>query len=59
MGMFFRNLDREAYDREYSDLELTRRIFKYFKPHRKAMVLVGGVTVISSAMGMSRGLSCF
>ncbi len=50
MGMFFRNLDREAYDREYSDVELTKRIFKYFKPHSKAMGLVGLVTVISSAM---------
>jgi ATP-binding cassette subfamily B protein len=42
---FFHGLDREAYDREYSDRELMRRISAYFRPHLKQVLVVGGVIV--------------
>ncbi len=50
MGMFFRNLDAEGYDRQYSDRELTLRILEYFKPHWRKIVVVGIVTMAASAM---------
>lgn len=35
---FFSNLDVEAYDRQYSDRDLVRRIGAYFKPHKKRLI---------------------
>jgi ATP-binding cassette subfamily B protein len=37
---FFTGLATEAYDRQYSDRELVRRIVKYFKPQVKRLVVV-------------------
>jgi ATP-binding cassette subfamily B protein len=37
---FFGNLDPEAYDRQYTDLELARRIGRYFAAHRRALVII-------------------
>ncbi|MBN2046180.1 MAG: ABC transporter ATP-binding protein [Anaerolineales bacterium] len=37
---FFAGLDTEAYDRQYSDRELVRRIVHYFRPHSKPLVIV-------------------
>ena len=37
---FFSGLATEAYDRQYSDKELIRRIIRYFKPHSKRLVVV-------------------
>lgn len=34
---FFSGLDTEAYDRTYSDRQLTRRIWTYFKPYHKQL----------------------
>jgi len=48
----FRGLNTEDYDREYSDRELIRRIYRYFKPHGKAVMLVAAITVASSLMGV-------
>jgi len=45
---FFSGLDREAYDREYSDRELLQRIFAYFRPHRKRVIGVGAVIMVGS-----------
>jgi ATP-binding cassette subfamily B protein len=51
MGFFY-GLNREAYDREYSDRELLQRIMRYFAPHRKQVLGVGaviaGLSLISS-----------
>ncbi|MFN2144029.1 MAG: ABC transporter ATP-binding protein [Anaerolineales bacterium] len=38
---FFSGLATEAYDRQYTDKELVRRIVQYFKPHSKRLVVVG------------------
>jgi ATP-binding cassette subfamily B protein len=37
---FFSGLATEAYDRQYSDRELVRRISQYFKPHRRKLTWV-------------------
>jgi ATP-binding cassette subfamily B protein len=35
---FFSNLDVEKYDREYSDAQLVRRIWTYFRPHLARLI---------------------
>jgi ATP-binding cassette subfamily B protein len=61
MSVFF-GLDTEAYDREYSDGELLRRIFRYFGPHRRRVLIVGalvaGISIIGAVqpIAVSRGL---
>ncbi len=59
---FFRGLDTEAYDRQYSDRELVRRILGYFRPHRREIVLLS-VSILAIALSgagqptvVSRGL---
>ncbi|MGC9520905.1 MAG: ABC transporter ATP-binding protein [Anaerolineae bacterium] len=47
MGFFY-GLSEEEYDREYSDRELIRRIYQYFKPHGKRVLTVAVVAVVSS-----------
>lgn len=37
---FFGNLDPEAYDRQYGDTELVRRLSKYFLPHKRRLTAV-------------------
>jgi ATP-binding cassette subfamily B protein len=59
---FMRGMREEGYDREYSDRELLRRIYLYFKPHTRQVVLVAAITVTSSLISvlprivMARGL---
>jgi ATP-binding cassette subfamily B protein len=61
MSVFF-GLDTEAYDREYSDRELLRRIFRYFAPHRHRVLIIGaviaGISIVGAAqpIAVSRGL---
>ncbi len=61
MSVFF-GLDTEAYDREYSDRELLRRILSYFAPHRRRVIIVGviiGLQALVQAaqrLVVSRGL---
>jgi len=58
----FHGLEREAYDREYSDRELLRRIVRYFAPHTKRVILVTLVIALIAFIGaeqlfiISRGL---
>ena len=40
MGFILDGLENEAYDRNYSDRDLLRRVLGYFWPHRKRLVLV-------------------
>jgi ABC-type multidrug transport system fused ATPase/permease subunit len=51
MGFILDGLDTEAYDREYSDRELLRRIIGYFRPHRRQMILVAAMITLNSAAG--------
>ncbi len=47
---FFTGLDAEAYDRQYSDRELTRRIFVYFRPYRWRIIGVGALVLGGSLL---------
>jgi ATP-binding cassette, subfamily B, bacterial len=40
MAAIMRGLEAEAYDRQYSDKELTRRILRYFRPHLRKIIVV-------------------
>src|SRR5690606_29822602 len=50
MGFILEGLDAEAYDREYGDWELLRRIVRYFRLHGKKMGLVALMIVFNSLM---------
>lgn len=50
MATIMRGLEAEAYDRQYSDKELVRRIVDYFRPHwRKALIISAAVFLMSAA----------
>lgn len=51
MGFILDGLDSEAYDRNYSDRELLRRVLAYFAPHRGRMALVAAALTLNSAAG--------
>jgi ATP-binding cassette subfamily B protein len=51
MGFILDGLDTEAYDRNYSDRELVRRIAGYFRVYARRMVLVACMIVLNSAAG--------
>lgn len=40
MAAVMQGLDAEAYDRQYSDRELVKRILSYFRPHRRRIAIV-------------------
>ncbi|KAB2905802.1 MAG: ABC transporter ATP-binding protein [Anaerolineae bacterium] len=48
MGFIMDGLEAEAYDRSYTDRELIARIWNYFKPQSRRMLIVG-VTVFLAA----------
>ena len=48
---FFSGLNDEKYDRQYTDRELMRRIFAYFKPQARRLVWVIVLVVILAAIG--------
>ncbi len=50
MGFIMDGLDAEAYDRNYSDRELLRRIVAYFRRHRSVMLLVALMIGLNSLM---------
>jgi len=58
----FHGLDREAYDREYSDRELLRRIVRFFAPHTRRVLIVTAVIIVIAFINaeqlfiISRGL---
>ncbi len=49
MGFLMDGLDAEAYDRNYKDGELVRRIVRYFRPHTKLITFLT-VLVVASAL---------
>jgi len=51
MPFILDGLDTEDYDRQYSDGELLRRILRYFRPHRRRMVLAAAVLTLNAAAG--------
>ncbi len=55
MSVFF-GLDKEAYDRQYTDRELLRRISGYFSPHRRHVALVGVLVAAIALIGAAQPL---
>ncbi|HRQ36328.1 MAG TPA: ABC transporter ATP-binding protein [Chloroflexota bacterium] len=50
MAAITRGLEAEAYDRQYSDRQLVRRIGHYFRPHRrKIIIIIIALTLIAAA----------
>ncbi len=62
MGFILDGLDTESYDREYSDIELARRIMGYFRPQLSRMLAVALMIALGSLVNtgvpiiISRGL---
>lgn len=50
MGLFG-GLDTEAYDRQYSDRELVRRIAHYFRPHKRRIAGIAALLLVISLAG--------
>ncbi len=50
MGFILDGLDTEAYDRNYSDSDLLRRIAGYFRPYGREMLLVAVMLTLDSVM---------
>ena len=40
MAAIMRGLEGEAYDRQYSDQELINRILRYFRPHKRKIIII-------------------
>ncbi len=53
----FYGLDAEAYDRAYSDRELIQRIFIYFAPHRRRVLIVACLITIIAVAGAAQPLA--
>jgi ATP-binding cassette subfamily B protein len=51
---FFRGLDTEAYDRQYSDRELMRRILRYFAPHSRSVFGVAFLITVIALVGAAQ-----
>jgi ATP-binding cassette subfamily B protein len=51
---FFYGLDTEAYDRDYSDRELIQRIFGYFAPHRRRVLIIASVITAVAVAGAAQ-----
>ncbi len=49
---FFRGLEAEEYDREYSDRALVDRIYRYFRPYRKQVIISALLTVSLSLVAI-------
>ncbi|MEA4908697.1 MAG: ABC transporter ATP-binding protein, partial [Anaerolineaceae bacterium] len=47
---FFSGLNAESYDRQYSDRELLVRIARYFRPQRRALVVIALTLLVNSGM---------
>jgi ABC-type multidrug transport system fused ATPase/permease subunit len=48
MGFIMDGLSAEAYDRDYGDRELIRRIGRYFRPHTGRVLLVASMVVLTT-----------
>lgn len=51
MGFVMAGLGQSDYDRQYSDITLLRRIFKYFTPYKLSILIIGSAIGLSSIAG--------
>ena len=52
MGFIMDGIDAEAYDRNYSDGQLIRRIGGYFRPQIERVAVISGLIALNSVMDM-------
>lgn len=52
MGFIMDGIDAEAYDRNYSDRQLLRRIGGYFRPQIERVAVISGLIALNSVMDM-------
>ncbi|GAB4431454.1 MAG: ABC transporter ATP-binding protein [Anaerolineae bacterium] len=52
----FAGLDTEAYDRQYTDAELIKRIFSYFAPYRRQVTIVAFFVTLVALAGVGQPL---
>ena len=45
-------LASEAYDRQYSDRQLIKRLFSYFTPYRRALLMVAALVLLITVIGL-------
>jgi len=50
MGFIMDGLDAEAYDRQYRDIDLVKRIISYFRPQAARMAAVAAAILLSSGV---------
>lgn len=53
MAAIMQGLEAEAYDRQYSDRALVRRIIRYFRPHKRKVIIVIIATFLMAAANAS------
>ena len=51
MGFVMAGLGQSDYDRQYSDITLLRRIFRYFTPYKLSILVIGSAIGLSSIAG--------
>jgi ATP-binding cassette subfamily B protein len=51
MAVMMRGLEAEAYDRQYGDVELLRRLAGYFGEHKRKLVYVALATLLMAGLG--------
>lgn len=57
MGFIMDGLDAEAYDRQYGDSALVKRIIGYFRPQAQRMLVISGAIILTSLV--NTGLPIF
>lgn len=50
---FFGNLDPEAYDRQYTDAQLVRRMATYFGQHRRSLAIISGGVMLTALLDVA------
>ena len=53
MGFLRAGLTQEAYDREYANSDLLRRISSYFQPWARRLLLISGLVTLMSLLGVA------
>lgn len=53
MAAMMQGLNAEAYDRQYDDRELVRRIMAYFRPYRGRVLIIGFTVLMMALLGAS------
>jgi ATP-binding cassette subfamily B protein len=50
--MMMSGLASEAYDRQYTDRQLVRRLISYFLPYRRSLIVVAGLVFVITVFGL-------